>query len=346
MENTKKILKHFFAGIYSKKEYKQVQAIFQHSEEYGLNNILSDHWDGYSSEDLPEIDLSDTSKKIHRQIRIEERMQTRNRFLHVFQRIAAILILPLITSMAIYFVLNKEEGDDNMAYAKIHCPMSVRTQFQLPDGSTGFLNSGSTLKFPVKFAKSRDVELTGEAYFDVVHDADHPFTVNTKNLQISVLGTQFNVLAFDADFNEEVVLQKGKVKVSTRSGQLLDMLNPNEKLTINKKTRKFSVNKVEAFQFTTWTDGKLILRNEKFEAVAKRLGRWYNANIIIEDERLLEYAFRATFTDEPLEEVLNLLKHIAPFKYVEQERVTTKDNEYLKRSVLIKLDEKRVGSFH
>uniref|UniRef100_UPI0032163219 FecR family protein n=1 Tax=uncultured Draconibacterium sp. TaxID=1573823 RepID=UPI0032163219 len=346
MKNKKEKLQRFFSNKYSRKDQQDVCGMFQQPEEYDLKQMLKAHWNQFSESQMSDVELTNTSERIHRRIRFEEGVQTGNRFIRNFQRIAAILIIPLIVSFLAYFLFQQYLGKENLAYAEIQCPLGVRTKFYLPDGTTGFLNSGSTLKYPVSFSKDRQVNLKGEAYFDVVHDTKRPFTVETKNLKIGVLGTQFNVVAFDDDEAEEVILQRGKVEVSTNKGQLLTVLKPNEKLLLNRRAQKFLVNEVEALQFTSWTEGKLILRNEKFSEVVKRLGRWYNAEIRVEDEELLNYAFRATFTDESLEEVLKLMKLTAPFTFKEQERTATTDNEYERKIVLINLDKKRQEAFN
>lgn len=347
MMDKKNRLQRFFKGKYSRKDYFEVEEMFRKPEKNELKEHMERHWEKFSNEAVAEVDLSETSRRIHKRIRFEEAGQQGNSFIRSFQRIAAILIVPLILSFVAYFFLqDKKVTNQEVAFAEIQCPMGVRTKFMLPDGTTGFLNSGSTLKYAVSFSQGRHVELNGEAYFDVAHDDNNRFVVETRNLEVGVLGTQFNVVAYDSDESEEVILQKGKVEVSTIDGVDLDTLEPNEKLLLDKEARKFSVKEVEAFQFTSWTEGKLILRNEKFAEVAKRLGRWYNVDIKIEDEELFEYAFRATFTDEPLEEVLKLLKLTAPFHFKELKRNTTSNNEYEKRIVLISLDEKRQEAFN
>lgn len=85
--------------------------------------------------------------------------------------------------------------NETLSFAEIECPLGVRNKFQLSDGSTGYFNSGSWLKYPVQFIGERKVELSGEAFFDVAHNAEIPFHVNTRNLDIKVLGTTFNLIA-------------------------------------------------------------------------------------------------------------------------------------------------------
>lgn len=346
MDFNPEILQRFFNGKYSRKDYLAIKSVIEKPEKKSeLKDLLQNHWFEYNKEILPDGNIDHVLDKIHHQIRLEEKQVTSNRFINVFQRIAAILIVPLILTFLTLFYFQSKSPTSEIAFAEIQCPLGVRTKFVLPDGTTGFLNSGSTLEYPVIFTNDRNVKLTGEAYFDVAHDKEHPFTVHTPNLATKVLGTQFNVIAYENEGNEEIVLQEGKVEVYSSRGEMLETLQPNQKLVLNTETRQYLKNQVEADQYVSWTEGKLVFRNENMQQVANRLGRWYNVEIEIRDTELLKYAFRATFIDEPLEEVLKLLAKTTPITYEEQIRETTIDNIYKKKRVIVSLDRSRLDAF-
>lgn len=343
------ILRRYFNGNYSGNDYRQIKSVFGNLENrLQLKHELENHWNEYFSVSMPDDDTDNLLKKIHRQIMLEEKVFRKNRFLSVFQKIAAILIIPLILAFfaLYYFSFNEKEENTEIAFAEIVCPMGVRTRFQLPDGTTGYLNSGSRLKFPAVFSSERDVSLTGEAFFDVVHDNLSPFMVHTAHLSVKVLGTQFNVVAYDNENKEEVILTNGRVEVLDSIGNTAGFLLPDEKMVWDAEKKIFRKMKVEAVQFTAWTEGKLVFRNESLESVAERMGRWYNVDIEIADSELLKYAFRATFIDEPLEEVLKLLALTAPFYYEEEVRKISSDDVFQKRKVYLKLDKKKLEAFH
>jgi len=346
MDFNPEILKRFFKGKYSRNDFLAVKSIFEKPEKREeIIHLLQSHWFEYNNEALPEgDDVNYVLDKIHHQINLERRHEVFSGFIRTFQRIAAILIIPLIiTFIAVsYFQSNRTIES---ALAEIQCPLGVRTKFVLPDGTAGFLNSGSTLEYPVFFAKNRNVKLDGEAYFDVTPDKEHPFVVRTRNLSTKVLGTQFNIIAYKNENREEVVLQHGKVEVYSDRGEKLETLLPDQKLVLNTQTGQYNKDNVEALQFVSWTEGKLVFRNENMEQVVKRLARWYNVEIEIEDPELLNYAFRATFIDESLEEVLKLMARTAPITYREQKRETTNDGAYNKKKIIISLDKKRLESF-
>jgi ferric-dicitrate binding protein FerR (iron transport regulator) len=346
MDFNPEILRRFFKGKYSRKDYLAIKSVFEKSEQKEeLKNLLQNHWSDFNNEPLPKGNVDHILRKIHHQIQLEEKRVNSNRFITAFQRIAAVLIIPLILTFLAVFYFQSKSPAPEIAFAEIQCPPGVRTKFVLPDGTTGFLNSGSTLEYPVIFTNGRNVTLKGEAYFDVKRDEEHPFTVNSQNLKTIVLGTQFNVIAYENENSEEIILKEGKVEVYSNQGEKLETLQPNQKLVLNTQTRQYNKNQVEAEQYVSWTEGKLIFRNESMQQVANRLGRWYNAEIEIRDPELLKYAFRATFIDEPIEEVLKLLAKTAPLNYKEQIRETSNDNTYEKRKFIVSLDRKRLDAF-
>jgi ferric-dicitrate binding protein FerR (iron transport regulator) len=340
------ILNRFFNGKYSRKDYLAIKSMLEKPEEKEeLRDLLQNHWSDFSNESLPKGNVDHILRKLHKQIDREENRIKGNRFITAFQKIAAILIIPLILSFLAVFYFQSKTDSTETAFAEIQCPLGVRTKFILPDGTTGFLNSGSTLEYPVLFSNNRNVKLKGEAFFDVYHDEEHPFIVNTPNLSTKVLGTQFNVIAYGSESCEEIILKEGIVEIYSIQGKKLASLESDHRLALNTATRQFKTNQVEAKQYVSWTEGKLVFRNESMQLVADRLGRWYNVEIEIEDEELLHYAFRATFMDEPLDEVLKLLARTAPLKYKEIKRETSNDDTYKKRKFIVSLDRKRLNAF-
>lgn len=284
--------------------------------------------------------------RVHHRIQLNEgNTVSRINWWQTFQRIAAILILPLLLSFMAYFYFQSGQSLPNDSYAEIQCPMGVRTKFQLPDGSTGYLNSGSTLKYQVSFASERKVQLVGEAFFDVVHNAKIPFHVNTPNLDIKVLGTTFNVIANEDEQTEEIILQTGKVDVSSTNGKQLAVLKPNEQLTLDIKKLTIVKKEVEALQYSTWKEGRLVFRNENMQQVARRLSRWYNAEVVVDDRLLDDYTFHATFIDEPLDEVLKLLSITTPISYCEGKRSSDQNGIFQKRKIKITINQSKINQF-
>jgi transmembrane sensor len=346
MKFSAEIIERYFKGTYSRADYKAARYFFSNAEGSDeLEKHIEHHWFEITNEPVAEGNVDHLLERIHNQIQAEPGSGRSLSFVAVFQKVAAILVIPLIFGFLALLYSQSIEKKGTLAKAEIICPEGVRTKFVLPDGTTGFLNSGSTLEYPATFDQERTVTLAGEAYFDVEHDEKRPFTVNTPHLATRVLGTQFNVIAYEDEESEEIILKEGEVEVFTRKGDNLGTLQSDQKLGLNKVTNRYGKSKVEAYQYISWTEGKLVFRNESMQQIANRLGRWYNVDISIEDTELLTYGLWATFIDEPIEEVLKLLTLTAPIRYEELERDTCMDGSFKKRKITISLDMDRLNAF-
>jgi ferric-dicitrate binding protein FerR (iron transport regulator) len=153
------------------------------------------------------------------------------------------------------------------------------------------------------------------------------------------------VIANEDENTEEIILQTGKVDVSSKEGKQLAILSPNEKLILDIEKRVFGRNQVEASQYTSWKEGKLVFRNENMQQVARRLSRWYNAEVVIDDRMLDDYTFHATFIDEPLDEVLKLLSITTPISYQEEKRVSNDDGVFQKRRIILSINKSKINQF-
>jgi ferric-dicitrate binding protein FerR (iron transport regulator) len=309
--------------------------------------LMQDEWKSqFEANNYADRNFNAILDSIHHRIRLNEQDHSmRLGWWRTFQRIAAILIFPLFLAISIYVYLQSGPSLNNDAYAEIQCPMGVRTKFKLPDGTTGFLNSGSRLKYPVRFSGQRSVELIGEAYFDVVHNKKSPFHVNTRNLDIVVVGTSFNVLANENEKTEEIVLQTGKVVVADKNGDQFASLLPNDQLVLDIDNKSFTKKAIEATQYSSWKEGKLVFRNENMRQVATRLSRWYNAEVVVEDRLLDDYRFHATFIDEPLDEVLKLISITTPIRYREEARIKDQQGIYQQRKIILSINKNKINQF-
>ncbi len=193
----------------------------------------------------------------------------------------------------------------------------------LADGSTVKINAGSSLKYPARFKNdTREVYLSGEAFFEVQKDAAHPFIVHTEQLAVKVLGTQFDVKAYKNDTFTETTLIRGKVSVSleNNSDQTF-ILKPNDKFILS--NGKGSVSQLTLFNGagadkiveTAWLNHELIFKNNRFDEVAKLFERWYGIKVNFKEPELKAIQFTGHFEKESLTEALNVLKLIENFNY-------------------------------
>lgn len=219
-------------------------------------------------------------------------------------------------------IYNKTEGDsDELVYNQLTVPYGKRFELELSDGTTAYLNAGSSLKYPVKFLKgeSRQVYLTGEAFLDVAKNVDQPFIINTGELNIRVLGTQFNVSTYPEDETSEVVLVEGSVGLYSGNEdyqvEQSTVLKPGFKGSFNKKNGEMTTKPVITSIYTSWMNGELVFRNMTFGNILKKLERHYNVIIINKNIMLSDKVFNANFGKEPIQNVLEELKNNYGIRY-------------------------------
>lgn len=252
-------------------------------------------------------------------------------FLHYWQQVAAILLLPLlILSAYLYF---KPASQIAETYQELFTPYGTWSVVNLPDGSKVWLNAGSSLKYPTQFNdKQRVVSMQGEAYFEVESDKEHPFIVKTKQLTVEATGTAFNVNAYAPDHVAAVTLVKGKVAVTLDQKKTIS-LSPGEKIDYNLATSLYNVNKTNTYKWCSWKDGILIFRDDPLEYVFKRLGQTYNVEFILKDAELGKYSYKATFEGESLNEILRLLEMSAPIRCKEVSNRNTNNEKFEKQRI-------------
>ncbi len=216
-----------------------------------------------------------------------------------------------------------DSKSSKLAYNTLNIPNGKRFNVLLSDGTKVFLNAGSSLTYPVNFVNgnTRKVYLTGEAYFEVAHDENHMFTVNTQELDVQVYGTKFNLSNYPDDADAELVLVQGSISLAD-SGEPEESrdqfyLVPGYRGAFNKTNKYFIKEKVDTSLYTAWMDGNLIFRNESFEKILDKLERQYNVVIINNNEKLAHETFNATIeTDrENIEQVFTYFNKVYKIEY-------------------------------
>lgn len=204
---------------------------------------------------------------------------------------------------------NNDVEKETLVYNTLNVPYGKRFKIQLSDGTSVQLNAGTSLKYPVKFLKGekRQVFLNGEAFFSVTKDAEHPFIVNSENLNVEVFGTEFNVSAYPEDTDTEVILVEGSVGMYNNSQTIKEatMLKPGTKGALNKENRSISTKKVNTQTYTSWMQGGLFFRNMPFKNIAKKIERQYNMKVVITNKQLEDETFNGNFNEEPIETILS-----------------------------------------
>jgi len=358
---------------------------------FKCENCLHNLWKEMDEDAMDNhIDLEVLLDKIHHSIHLKSKKQTKVRtltpdrkraysFNHVLRnlgRIAAILILPVLGYIGweIYSQKMWVKNQPEVVYNEIVCPLGAQSKFELPDGTRGNLNNGSTLRYPVKFTgKTREVELYGEAFFDVQHNRGRPFIIKTAGLDVKVTGTRLNVYSYPDENYQEITLESGSIELfkleedqeiiiaEIKPGQHVvyrfgddgtddrDQNNDMGLIIIENKEQldrivpqikagqqalyrleegNLSLKVDETDKYTGWTNGKLILRNDPMTVLLKRMERWYNVKFNIRDERINDYTYHATFEEENLDQVLNLLSLTGPVNFTKLSRGKRADGTF------------------
>lgn len=260
----------------------------------------------------------------------------------LLQRIAAILLLPLLIYSGYLTLQNislKNIPVEQAMMQTVSSRQGMVTQFTLADGTKVWLNSGSELQFPTRFdGDKREVILKGEAFFEVTKNKKQPFRVNANELKVEVLGTSFNVVNFNDDTQSEVVLVAGNVALSSENGQIKKIygtMHSGQRAIYEKEQQKVYTQEVDVDKYIAWRDGNLIFQDDSMEDVVKRLSRWFNVEIAINDPEIKKYIYKATFRNETLTQVLNLLKLSAPIDYRITDRKAMTNGDFSKQKVYL-----------
>jgi transmembrane sensor len=264
---------------------------------------------------------------------------------------SAVLILGIVFFFG-YRLFDKKTKDvsltavTNQPSNEIKVTNGSRSKIELPDGTEVWINSGSKLTYGNSFKeKTREVVLDGEAYFDVKKDPSRPFIVHTNGIDVKVLGTVFNVKAYDKEPTIETSLIHGSVEVSkvNEPNAPKVMLRPNEKLVYDKTKKEIlgddrnEIQKEEvvqqkeksaitikpikrtvadnAIKEIAWVYNRLVFEDEKFTDLAIKMERWFNVEIDIKSNRLKNISITGSFEDETIEEALQGLQYLVSFKY-------------------------------
>lgn len=215
-------------------------------------------------------------------------------------------------------VYNSNSKNGELVYNELSIPYGKQFQVKLSDGTKVHLNAGASLKYPVHFVKgqNRNVYLTGEAYFDVTKDKNHPFVVHSDHINIKVLGTQFNVTSYPDENKIDAVLVEGSVQLSSKNNiQKQFVLVPGEKASWDKTSAKMDLSKVDTSLYIAWTKGQLVFRKARFQEIIQKLNKTYNVNISCNNQELNDEKFSANFSikEDKIENVLHYFSKIYPF---------------------------------
>lgn len=303
-----------------------------------LGKTLKGHFSQQDNFDSPQ--LKKRLQRIHERLEQEDTTSANvvkpgGRSRKIAWTIAAILMLT-IGSAVVYMQLTDSNAVDqpkNILTTK----KGSKSSLVLPDGTKVLLNSDTRLSYNQSFGKqAREVNLEGEAYFEVVKDAQHPFIVHTNTMDIKVLGTVFNVRAYHNEKNTQTTLLEGSVEVilNKRNERNLVVLKPHEKIVVNNdpdhivplKADEMPVPDISLITIKTnvedssiletdWTKNKLAFDQARYSEVFPELERWYGVTIAVKDSSILTRKISGIYENESLNDVMESLKLATGFRY-------------------------------
>lgn len=264
--------------------------------------------------------------EIHHKINISEKTSPSlfSRSLNFISKVAAILFIPLLIS--VYYLKNDRVTESNksnyITYNTLTVPLCTQSFIILPDGSKVWLNSGTTIKYPSDLGQSdcRLIELEGEALFDIAKNPDKPFVVNTKDIDIKVLGTKFNIRSYDDEPKAILALAEGSVEAGIfkedNSFSTLLKVVPGEVAFYSRSLNQLMVDRpLNLTKYFAWIDGKMQFEKDPIDIVMNKFSKMYNVEFEVKDPELYTYQFTATFINESLERALQIICTSSPIKY-------------------------------
>jgi len=293
------LLRYLSANSWADKIFKEMSAMWALSS----TSAFADQADTHYAIIRDRIE-NKASKETHSDQPVARKRHFPSWIMYAAAALAAIFLI----SDVVLLKKNKEIKETYTQVTQPYCiqvPEGCRTDVGLPDGTIVTLNSGSSLTYDHQFGIfDRKVILRGEGYFVVAKNPDKPFYVNVDNMSLRVLGTTFNVDAYDDDDLITVSLIEGKVEISNKAGGNL-LLFPNERATYNRRSGKIMKESAEVKNSTHWLDGGFTFENESFPAIAHRLERKFGVKIIINSDRLKKQYYTATFSsDKSINDIL------------------------------------------
>ena len=318
------LLNKFRIGEISPAEFQELKSGMNDISDKEFKEMIHSEWDNYSNyEPLPEEKIERLYSSLHI---IGEDVKPRFTLKRYWMQIAASLLFIIAGGLTVLTYMQRQEintlAEQNVVIRSGDYGKSLVT---LPDGTIVHLNAKSSLTYSQDFGRTdRKVELSGEGFFEVKKDTEKKFIVGTGYMDVTVLGTKFNVYAYENKDLVEMSLVEGSVNITTELPPYRSInVKPNEKVTYNKITGELkheqTSNKIE----TAWMNKELVFRSEPLKNVFDCLSRKFAVTFNVNDEELLNDIYTGTFEDENIESIMRVLKIHYNFEYKNEDNMIT-----------------------
>ena len=316
------LLHKFRSGDITPAEFQDLRTHMDTISDVELKHLLEAEWEEFEDHSpLSEEKMKTLYEGLH--IRSEEG-KPRFTLKRYWMQIAASLLLLIAGSLTVLTFMQQNEinalAEQNVVIRSGDYGKSLVT---LPDGTIVHLNAKSSLTYSQDFGRNdRKVALSGEGFFEVKKDTEKKFTVGTGYMDIAVLGTKFNVYAYETKDIVEMSLVEGSVDVTTSRPPYQSIrVKPNEKVVYNKRTGNLLQERTSNKMETAWINKELVFRSERLEDVFRCLSRKFAVTFSVDDETLLNDVYTGTFDDENVESIMRVLKYHYKFKYTNEDGV-------------------------
>ena len=316
------LLHKFRSGDITPAEFQDLRTRMDAISDVELKHFLETEWEKFEDHSpLSEEKMKTLYEGLH--IRSEE-VKPRFTLKRYWMQIAASLLLLIAGSLTVLTFMQQNEinalAEQNVVIRSGDYGKSLVT---LPDGTIVYLNAKSSLTYSQDFGRNdRKVALSGEGFFEVKKDTEKKFTVGTGYMDIAVLGTKFNVYAYETKDIVEMSLVEGSVDVTTSRPPYQSIrVKPNEKVVYNKRTGNLLHERTSNKMETAWINKELVFRSERLEDVFRCLSRKFAVTFSVDDETLLNDVYTGTFDDENVESIMRVLKYHYNFKYTNEDGV-------------------------
>lgn len=319
------LLEKFRSGDMTSEELQDLKSLMDTTSDQELRDILMSEWDKFDHySPLPDEKV----EKLYEKMNIKGGNVHRNRvsLKNYWMQIAASILFIIAGSLTVLtYMQNKTISSLAEQNVVIRSGDYGKSLVTLPDGTIVYLNAKSSLTYSQDFGReSRNVALSGEGFFEVKKDMKKQFTVKTGYMDITVLGTKFNVYAYQDKDIVEMSLVEGSVNIATVLPPYKNInVKPNEKVTYYKKTGELKHESTSNEAETAWMKKELVFRSEKLENVFSCLSRKFAVSFNVEDESLLDDIYTGAFEDENIESILKVLKTHYKFDYQNEDGIIT-----------------------
>jgi ferric-dicitrate binding protein FerR (iron transport regulator) len=302
------LLQHYASNTSTREEFEELFAIIgeaRHNTE--VSNYLLETWNNiHPDAPIPSIDWNKMFSEVIKSRTVSQIPRVK----FSWYRVAAAIFIVVCGASITYYVTKpiqtKQVTQTTVKPRDI--TKSNHKLITLPDGSTALLNDNSTLHFPQSFSgNTREVSLNGEAYFDIQRDTSKPFIIHTGKVKTVVLGTAFNIRAYNDESAVTVTVTRGKVKVETEK-KILGIIIPNQQISFNTNENEAVQNEVLADSVIVWKQKDLVFNNITFAEAAEMIHKRYQVNIYFTNNKLENCRFTASFLNEnTIDQVLKVI---------------------------------------